>query len=137
MIKIQKNDFNIEEEIFSIKNNLSNVGSVTTFIGYVRQINDYKKVKSIELEVYEKMANQSLQKILNIAKKKWSLLDSLIIHRYGKLYINEKIVLVATFAEHRNESFLSCNFIMDYLKKEAPFWKKEYYDEDYKWLENN
>ena len=137
MIKIQKNDFNIEEEIFSIKNNLSNVGSVTTFIGYVRQINDYKRVKSIELEVYEKMANQSLQKILNIAKKKWSLLDSLIIHRYGKLDINEKIVLVATFAEHRKESFLSCNFIMDYLKKEVPFWKKENYDESYKWLENN
>ena len=67
-------------------------------------------------------------------KKKWPLLDVLIIHRYGKLSVNDKIVLVATFAKHRKQSFDSCNYIMDYLKKDAPFWKKEFYNNKSEWM---
>mgnify|MGYP001223467221 CR=1 FL=1 len=136
MIKIQKEDFNAEEEINKIKELHSNVGAVCSFIGYVRNENNYKKVKSINLEVYEDMAKKQFEKILVKAKFKWKLDDSLIIHRYGKLEVNSKIVLVACFSKHRKESFESCNFIMDYLKKDAPFWKNEFYDNKSAWLVN-
>ena len=134
MIKIQKNSFNIEEEINSIKSKHSNIGAVSTFIGYVRDINNNQNVTSINIEVYKEMALKTLGNICENAKKKWSLIDFLVIHRFGELQLNDKIVLVATFSIHRKKSYLSCNYIMDFLKKDAPFWKKEYYKEDYKWL---
>ena len=136
MIKIQENDFILDEEIENVKKKHSNIGAVSSFIGYVRDINNNKEVISIELEVYEKMAYKSLENISVKAQQKWNLIDFLIIHRFGKLLINEKIVLVTTFAQHRDDSFQACNFIMDYLKKEAPFWKKENYNENFSWIEN-
>ena len=136
MIKIQKESFNIESEIQHMKENLQDVGAVSTFLGYVRNTNNDKKVSSIDLEVYLAMAEKSLEEIIEKASKKWNLLDTLIIHRYGKLNIGEKIVLVATFSKHRHNSRQACEFIMDYLKKEAPFWKKENYEDGYIWLKN-
>ena len=136
MIKIQKNNFNAEDEINRIKLQHLNVGAVSTFIGYVRSLNNQQKVTSINLEVYKDMAYKSLEDICAIAQEKWSIIDVLIIHRFGKLNVNEKIVLVAVFSTHRKESSNACNFIMDYLKKDAPFWKKEYYNDNYEWLEN-
>ena len=136
MIKIQMQNFNVDEEIEFIKKDLCEVGAVSTFIGYVRNINNNKKVSSIELDVYEDMAHAYLEKVVKKAKKKWNLLEVLIIHRYGKLNVNEKIVLVATFSKHRQNSNKACESIMDFLKQEAPFWKKELYTDDYKWLEN-
>ena len=136
MIKIQKENFNLEEEIQALKHTLNEIGAVSTFIGYVRNNNNDKKVTSIYLDVYPAMAQKSLKEIVNKAKKKWNLLEVLIIHRYGELKIGEKIVLVATFSQHRHDSMEACNFIMDFLKKEAPFWKKENYDNGYSWLEN-
>jgi len=134
MIKIQKEDFNIEEEINFIKSQNQNIGAVSTFIGYVRNINNEQEVTSIDLEVYSEMAFAFLKKISSDAKKKFGLIDSIIIHRYGKLAISEKIVLVGTFSMHRKNSFDACNFIMDFLKKDAPFWKKEFYEKNYSWL---
>ena len=93
-----------------------------------------KKVKSLFLEVYENMAYNYLEKITNSAKKKWSLKDILVIHRYGKINIGEKIVLVAAFSKHRNNGELACKHIMNLLKKNAPFWKKEFYNKNYEWL---
>ena len=136
MIKIQKENFNVEVEIQDIKKNLFNVGAVSNFIGYVRDTNNNKKVTSIELEVYSAMARKSLEKIIEKAHKKWDLSDTLFIHRYGKLNIGEKIVLVATFSKHRYDSLQACEFIMDYLKKDAQFWKKENYIDGYNWLKN-
>jgi len=136
MIKIQKKDFNLEKEIKNIKDNLSNVGAVSSFIGYVRDLNNNKDVKSIDLEVYNEMAIKELSKIKNFAIEKWSLTDCLIVHRYGKLDLGEKIVLVACFSEHRKNGMEACIHIMDYLKKDAPFWKKEFYFEGSSWLEN-
>ena len=136
MIKIQKENFQVDYEIEKIKSLSNEIGAVTNFIGYVRNINNSKKVKSIYVEVYEEMAIKSLTKICENAKKKWNLIDYLVIHRFGNLFINDKIVLVSTFSKHRKESFESCNFIMDYLKKEAPFWKKENYENESKWLKN-
>ena len=137
MIKIQTENFNLEDEIQNIKSLYSNVGAVTTFIGYVRDYNNNNKVQSINLEVYKEMAKKKLNNIIDNAKSKWSLIDCLIIHRFGKLNVNEKIVLVCCLSEHRRESFESCNFIMDYLKKDAPFWKNEFYKNNNKWLINS
>tara|TARA_B100000579_G_C22834114_1_gene857642 strand:- start:214 stop:639 length:426 start_codon:yes stop_codon:yes gene_type:complete len=137
MIKITKKNFKIDKEIDFVRSKHSNIGAVSTFIGYVRNLNNKKKVKSIELEVYEKMAIKTLDKICNKAKNKWKLIDTLIIHRYGKIYVDEKIVLVATFSKHRKDSFQACKFIMDYLKKDAPFWKKENYKNNSSWLKNS
>tara|TARA_B110000438_G_scaffold250378_1_gene254208 strand:- start:494 stop:898 length:405 start_codon:yes stop_codon:yes gene_type:complete len=134
MIKIQKENFNLENEINFIKSKYSHIGAISTFIGYVRDTNKNKKVKSISLEVYEEMAIKSLSDICQTAKKKWDLIDTLVIHRYGNLIINDKIVLVATFAMHRKNSMESCNYIMEYLKKEAPFWKKEFYEKSSTWI---
>ncbi len=83
------------------------------------------------------MAHKSLEKICLSAKKKWSLIDYLVIHRFGKLRVSEKIVLVATFSERRKNSAESCIYIMDYLKKNAPFWKKENYKNKSDWLVND
>tara|TARA_B100000131_G_C17845557_1_gene503639 strand:- start:264 stop:680 length:417 start_codon:yes stop_codon:yes gene_type:complete len=137
MIKIQKEDFNSEEEINKIKKLHSNIGAITSFTGYVRDNNNNKKVKSINLEVYEEMANKQFEKIISEAKSKWEIIDCLIVHRYGKLNVNSKIVLVSSFSEHRKDSFESCNFIMDYLKKDAPFWKNEFYKNKNEWLINS
>ena len=136
MIKIQKKDFNIEQEIKLLKDKYSNVGAVISFIGFVRDINNNKDVKYIELEVYEKMAIKELSKIKDNAIKKFDLVDCLIVHRYGRLDVNDRIVLVVCFSEHRNNCFEACKFIMDYLKKDVPFWKKEIYFKGSDWLEN-
>tara|TARA_B100001250_G_scaffold412292_1_gene443119 strand:+ start:3187 stop:3603 length:417 start_codon:yes stop_codon:yes gene_type:complete len=137
MIKIQKEEFNSEEEIQKIKKLHSSVGAVTSFIGYVRDYNNNKNVQSINLEVYEEMAYKQFKKIIEETKSKWKLIDCLIIHRYGKLYVEDKIVLVSCFSENRKNSFESCNFIMDYLKKDAPFWKNEIYNNNSEWLINS
>ena len=137
MIKIQKKDFNIDEEIKLLKDKYSNVGAVNIFIGYVRDYSDNKDVKYLDLEVYKDMAIKELTKIKDQAFLKWNLVDCLVLHRYGKLEVNEKIVLVVCLSEHRKDSFESCKFIMDYLKKNAPFWKKEFYKNGSSWLENS
>ena len=134
MIKIQKKDFNIENEISAIKDKYSSIGAVNPFIGFVRDLNKKKDVKFLELEVYEKMAIRELSKIQESAIKKFRLIDSLIIHRYGKLNVNDKIVLVVCFSVNRNDSFEATKYIMDYLKKDAPFWKKETYDLESSWI---
>ena len=137
MIKIQKEDFNTDEEIHNIKKLHSNIGAVTSFIGYVRDNNNNQNVQSIKLEVYKEMAHKQLNKIINEANLRWKLIDILIIHRFGKLTVNSKIVMVSCFSEHRKDSFESCNYIMDYLKKNAPFWKNEFYKNKSEWLSNS
>lgn len=140
MIKIQKEDFNLENEINDINTKYPNIGAISTFLGVVRNTNNNQPVNSIDIEVYEEMAYKTLEKICNKAKKKWGLIDLLIIHRFGNLKIGEKIVLVASFSLHRKDSFEASSFVMDYLKKDAPFWKKEYYNDKndkYEWIKNS
>ena len=137
MIKIQKEDFDSDQEIHNIKKLYSNVGAVTSFTGYVRDYNNNQNVQSINLEVYEDMAYKQFEKIILEANTKWKIIDCLIIHRYGKLAVNSKIVLVSSFSEHRKDSFESCNYIMNYLKKDAPFWKNEFYKNKSEWLSNS
>ena len=134
MIKIQKKDFNLEDEIKYIKDKHSNVGAVSLFVGYVRDLNNNKDVKYLNLEVYNEMAMKEVSKIKSSAISEFSLTECLIIHRYGKLFVNDKIVLVACFAEHRNNCMEASKFIMDFLKKDVPFWKKEFYNKNSSWL---
>ena len=134
MIIIQKKDFSINLEINNLKSKNNNIGAMSSFVGYVKNKN--KKINSIYLEVYQEMANMKLKEIEKKAKKKWEVIDCLIIHRYGKLLVGEKIVMVSTLAKHRQESFLSCQYVMNYLKKDAPFWKKEIYKDNFKWIVN-
>tara|TARA_B100000676_G_scaffold241041_1_gene242128 strand:- start:80 stop:496 length:417 start_codon:yes stop_codon:yes gene_type:complete len=136
MIKIQKKNFNLEDEIKVIKDKHTNVGAVSTFVGYVRDFNNGNDVEYIDLDVYNEMATKELSKLKIQAISKFALIDCLIIHRYGRLYVSDKIVLVACYSEHRNNGIEACKYIMDYLKKDAPFWKKEFYKEGSRWLEN-
>ena len=123
MIKIQKKNFNFSEENKKLLKN--NSGAIVTFIGVVRGKTKTKKIQSIYIECYLKMAEKELKKVEIIANKKWKLNNCIIIHRYGKIRPEEKIVYVATSAEHRKNAFKACEFIIDYLKTKAPFWKIE------------
>ena len=134
MIKVQQQDFDVNSEIKNITSLNKNIGGTGIFIGNVREgINS--NLKSMTLEHYPKMTEKQLEKINNEAKTRWNLIDSLIIHRYGKLYPGDQIVLVATFSEHRNDALQACEFLIDWLKTKAPFWKLEESDEGNVWVE--
>lgn len=124
MIKVQKSDFDVSLEIKKITMNNKNIGGVGSFIGIVRDNND-KKLNSMTLEHYPIMTEKMLEKINSEAKTRWKLIDSIIIHRYGKLYPGDQIVLVATFSRHRKDALEACEFLIDWLKTKAPFWKLE------------
>ena len=134
MIKVQKNDFNVNEEIKKISSLNKNIGGIGLFIGKVREGNN-SELKSMTLEHYPVMTEKQLDSINNEAKVRWKLLDSLIIHRYGKLYPGDQIVLVATFSEHRADALESCEFLIDWLKTKAPFWKLEESNKGSVWVE--
>ena len=123
MIKVQKLDFNINVEIKKITSNNRNIGGIGLFIGVVRDGD--QKLKSMTLEHYPIMTEKMLEKINIEAKNRWKLIDSVIIHRHGKLYPGDQIVLVATFSQHRRDALESCEFLIDWLKTKAPFWKLE------------
>jgi len=124
MIKVQENDFDINLEIKKITSHNKNIGGVGSFIGIVRG-NDDENLKSLTLEHYPIMTEKMLEKINLKARIRWKLIDSLIIHRYGKLYPGDQIVLVATFSQHRKDALEACEFLIDWLKTKAPFWKLE------------
>ena len=123
MIKVQKLDFNVNLEIKKITSNNRNIGGIGLFIGIVRDGD--QKLKSMTLEHYPIMTEKMLEKINIEAKNRWKLIDSVIIHRHGKLYPGDQIVLVATFSQHRKDALESCEFLIDWLKTKAPFWKLE------------
>ena len=133
-IVVQTEDFDLTTEVELIKSNSLNVGAIVSFIGTVRDLNNESLV-SLTLEHYPEMTEKSLESIANKARDKWELESITIIHRVGTLCIGDQIVLVITTSEHRQEAFDSCNFIMDYLKTDAPFWKKEISDKEEKWVE--
>lgn len=133
-IVVQTEDFDLTAEVEFIKSSSPNVGAIVSFIGTVRDLNNESLV-SLTLEHYPEMTEKSLESIANKARDKWELESITIIHRVGTLCIGDQIVLVITTSEHRQEAFDSCNFIMDYLKTDAPFWKKEISDKEEKWVE--
>ncbi|MDC0127497.1 molybdenum cofactor biosynthesis protein MoaE [Methylophilaceae bacterium] len=138
-ICIQKKLFNLEKIISDLRENKPNVGAIVSFIGYVRDFNkdiNTKKLKHMNLEHYPGMTEKTLINIELNAKSKWSLEDVFIIHRVGKLLPSDPIVAVVVASQHRKNAFEACEFIIDFLKTDAPFWKKEISDQDELWVEN-
>lgn len=111
------------------------IGAIVSFVGLVRDINDGDTVNALTLEHYPEMTEKSLQAIELEAKTRWDVIDSLIIHRVGTLKPQDQIVLVAVTSAHRGDAFKACEFIMDYLKTSAPFWKKEATNQGERWVE--
>mgnify|MGYP003339420794 CR=1 FL=1 len=134
-IRIQENDFDVSAEIAALRKGDPRVGAVVTFLGTVRDINEGSQIKGMALEHYPGMTEKSLEDIVNQAKSRWDIFDALVIHRVGPLKPLEQIVLVAVTSAHRGEAFQACEFIMDYLKTRAPFWKKEETPQGSRWVE--
>jgi molybdopterin synthase catalytic subunit len=133
MIKVQENDFDVNFELNNISSLNKNIGGIGLFIGKVRGGNN-SELKSMTLEHYPIMTENMLKRINDEAKSRWNLIDSLIIHRFGKLYAGDQIVLVATFSEHRTDALQSCEYLIDWLKTKAPFWKLEESKKGKKWV---
>jgi molybdopterin synthase catalytic subunit len=134
-IRIQTEDFDLSTEIAALRAQQPQVGAVVSFIGTVRDLNDGAAVTQMELEHYPGMTEKSLQQIVEQAQARWAFLDALVIHRIGPLQPTDQIVLVAVSAAHRGEAFAACEFIMDYLKTDAPFWKKELTPDGARWVD--
>jgi len=134
-IRIQEKDFDIGAEIAVLRNGDPRVGAVVTFLGTVRDMNDGSQVKGMTLEHYPGMTEKALQEILDQAATRWDLYKTLVIHRVGPLLPEDQIVLVVITSAHRGEAFAACEFIMDYLKTAAPFWKKEDTPEGARWVD--
>ena len=127
---IQEQDFNAGLEINKLQQNNSS-GAIVSFVGSVRGNDDFL---ALEIEHYPKMTKNAILQIVDQASKRWQIIDSLVIHRIGKLAVNQQIVLVAVSSKHRGIAFSACEYIIDYLKTQAPFWKKEYSKQGSHWV---
>ena len=125
LVRIQSEDFSAEAEIRKITSGRTDIGAVVTFSGLCRS--EGEKLSALELEHYPGMAEDEITKIANQAIERFELTGLTAIHRYGKIAPGENIVLVIAASKHRQAAFDGCAFIMDFLKTEAPFWKKEYF----------
>ncbi len=134
MIRIQEQDFCLNQEYERLADNLS-AGAVVTFVGLVRDFNQGEDVAGLSLEHYPGMTEKSLLDIETQAKERWPLLDTQIIHRVGDLDLGDQIVFVGVSSAHRQAAFSACEFIMDYLKTQAPFWKKERTEAGSHWVD--
>ena len=124
-VRVQAADFDVGAELTALRAGDARVGALASFVGLVRDINDGARVAGMTLEHYPGMTEKALEAIVAEAKGRWDIYDALVIHRVGPLAPCDQIVLVAVTSAHRGESFAACEFIMDYLKTRAPFWKKE------------
>jgi molybdopterin synthase catalytic subunit len=134
MIKIQTEDFNLADEVKALRSISGQTGAVVTFTGMVRDLSDGQRINQLFLEHYPGMTEKSITAIIDEAGSRWSLLGVRVIHRVGLLSATDQIVLVAVSSMHRNNAFEACEFIMDYLKTRAPFWKKEQSADGEQWL---
>jgi len=134
-VRIQAEDFDLSHEVAQLRAGNAKVGGIVTFVGTVRDLNEGASVAEMELEHYPGMTEQSIQAIVDQAKARWPIYGALVIHRVGPLKPMDQIVLVAVTSPHRGEAFSACEFIIDYLKTEAPFWKKEQTPEGARWVD--
>jgi molybdopterin synthase catalytic subunit len=135
MIRIQSEAFDAGEEIARVTNGRADVGGLCAFIGLVRDLTDGKAVTAMTLEHYPDMAERQLERIEADAHQRWPLLETTIIHRYGRLVPSDPIVLVIATSAHRDAAFQACRFLIDWLKTDAPFWKCEDDGETTRWVE--
>jgi molybdopterin synthase catalytic subunit len=134
-VRIQTADFDVSHELAALRAGNRRVGAVAAFIGTVRDISGDASVAALALEHYPGMTEKALAAIVDEAKARWDIIDALVIHRVGGLSPADQIVLVGVTGAHRGEAFAACEFIMDYLKTRAPFWKKETTPEGVRWVE--
>ena len=137
-VSVQEADFDVGAETAALSAGRLDVGAVATFVGLVRAdklSGAGSEVSAMTLEHYPGMTERSLADICDQARARWDLEDLLVIHRYGELRPLDQIVLVVTTSAHRGEAFLACEFIMDYLKTQAPFWKKETTAQGERWVQ--
>ncbi|HVK94085.1 MAG TPA: molybdopterin synthase catalytic subunit MoaE [Noviherbaspirillum sp.] len=134
-IRVQTQDFDLGKEVAALRAGQSQVGAVVAFVGTVRDMNDGTGVSAMELEHYPGMTEKALEDIVAQARSRWAMIDALVIHRVGPLKPLDQIVLVAVTSSHRGEAFSACEFIMDYLKTQAPFWKKEQTSQGARWVD--
>lgn len=134
-VRVQTEDFDIAREIAALRAANPKVGAVASFIGTVRDVNDGSAVAKLTLEHYPGMTEKALDGIVAEARSRWRIIDVTVIHRVGELKPLDQIVLVVVVGEHRGDAFAACEFLMDYLKTRAPFWKKEQTPEGSRWVD--
>jgi molybdopterin synthase catalytic subunit len=134
-VSIQTEDFDLSTEVARLRETEKGIGAVCSFIGTVRDRNDGQSVSTMELEHYPGMTEKSIEAMIDEAHKRFDIFGARVIHRVGLLQPLDQIVLVAVSSAHRGQSFQACEFLMDYLKTQAPFWKKEQTPEGARWVD--
>src|ERR1700681_4348881 len=135
VVRVQEADFDMGREIEALTRGRRDVGAVASFVGLVRDANDGTRVSAMTLEHYPGMTQKALEDICAQAHARWDLIDTLVIHRVGALKPGDRIVLVGVSSAHRGDAFAACEFVMDYLKTRAPFWKREDTPQGSRWVE--
>ena len=136
MIRVQTEDFDIGAEITRITEGNTEIGGLASFVGLVRDYAGDEKISAMTLEHYPGMTEKKLEALEAEARERWQLQDVLIVHRYGRLEPGDRIVLVVTASPHREASLESCQFLIDWLKTKAPFWKLEERESGAQWVES-
>ena len=134
-IRVQSTDFDVGDELRAVRAGNAKIGAIASFVGLVRDINDGSGVSTLTLEHYPGMTEKALAAIVGQAQARWEIIGCTVIHRVGELQPTDQIVLVIVASGHRGDAFAACEFIMDYLKTEAPFWKKESTPSGERWVE--
>jgi molybdopterin synthase catalytic subunit len=135
VVRVQAEDFDVGRELEALTRGRVDVGALASFVGLVRDANDGHAIAGMTLEHYPGMTEKALEEICAEARSRWNVIDTLVIHRVGSLRPGERIVLVGVSGAHRGEAFAACEFIMDYLKTRAPFWKREDTPQGPRWVE--
>ena len=134
-VRVQAEDFDVSREIAALREGNPRIGAIASFIGVVRDLNEGDSVAEMTLEHYPGMTEKSIAAIITEAQGRWQAMDALVIHRIGTLKPLDQIVLVVVTSAHRGDAFAACEFIMDYLKTQAPFWKKEQTAKGARWVD--
>jgi len=134
-VRVQTGDFDVGREMTAMRHGNPKIGAMACFVGVVRDLNEGANVAAMTLEHYPGMTEKALEKIVDEAKARWDIYDALVVHRVGTLKPTDQIVLVVVASAHRGEAFQACEFLMDYLKTRAPFWKKETTPKGGRWVD--
>jgi len=134
-VRIHEQDFDVSAELAAMRLGNPKIGAIASFVGVVRDINEGDSVATMTLEHYPGMTEKAITEIIDQARGRWEVLDALVIHRVGTLKPTDQIVLVIVASTHRGDAFSACEFIMDYLKTQAPFWKKEITPKGARWVD--
>jgi molybdopterin synthase catalytic subunit len=134
-VTVQTEDFNLADEVAALRAGDGGVGAVCAFVGTVRDRNEGSAVSAMELEHYPGMTEKAIEALIDEAHQRFDIRAARVIHRVGPLQPQDQIVMVAVTSAHRHESFQACEFLMDYLKTQAPFWKKESRPQGARWVD--